>query len=114
MLIDWDTKAALPQVAVIGRTMYWNNQAKEVPWRLHGYMNMLFRPLDEKSVVELKLKAVMNRYGQPTAMKIVDADGRVALDTSVLPEGQRKEAEVKLDPANDYPLFQCEDGVCGV
>jgi hypothetical protein len=99
VLIDADTKAPFPQVAVIPRTMYWNAQTREVGWSLHGFMNMLFRPLDDQAAVTLTVKGVMNRYGMATAVKIADAAGRTVADTSVLPTGQRKEVEVKLDPA---------------
>ena len=99
VLIDADTRAPFAQVAVIPRTMYWNAQTKDVGWSLHGFTNMLFRPLDEKTAITLTIKGAMNRYGMCSAVRISDAAGKAIAETSVLPTGQRKEAEVKLDAA---------------
>jgi len=113
VLINPDTKAAFPQVAVIPRTAYWANKIEEWPWYIHGYMNILFRPLDEKSVVTLRMKGVFGRYGLPTVMRVWDADGKLLIESSVLPDRPAQERRSEAGPGGESAALAHRDGSAG-
>ena len=52
-------------------------------------MDVWFRPLDDKAVIQLNVESVKLRYAMPTKIGLWDAQGKVILDSSVFMAGQR-------------------------
>ena len=108
VLFDAETGRALPQVAVIPRTLYWNAQPKESTWRIKGAARAFMRALDLQAVIRLNVRSVHKRYWMPTTVRITDAKGNVVIDTSVFMAGERKQVDVALNPAANPPPWRVE------
>ncbi len=98
-LLSAASSQPLPQVGVIARTMFWNNQLKPASFRVVGATDLLLRPLDPTAKIQLVLEAIDNRFGMPTLLRLADAQGQEIIRTSVFFVGQRQQVTVELDPA---------------
>jgi hypothetical protein len=103
VFLDAETGKPLPQVAVLGRSIFQNGRALDAPASSRGVVDLYVRPLDATAVVQMTFTSVHARYWMPTKVHITDARGLAVLDSSVFMAGERKEVSVTLDPSR-HPL----------
>jgi hypothetical protein len=102
-IVDARTRAPLPQVAVIARNTFANNEVKPAPFMVIGSCDLHMRPLRGDVPVTMTLDAIAGRYAMPTTLVVRDARGQTVVHTSVFIGGQRTRASFTLDPAK-HPL----------
>lgn len=100
-IVEAGSEKPLPQVLVIARTIFQNNQVIPRPFHSRGALRGYVRPIRDDTVVNLVIESTPDRYWMPTTVSIVDGKGATVADTSVFLAGERKRVEVTLDPTRN-------------
>lgn len=100
---ETDLTDGLPEVAVMTRNQFANGGMTPSTYATSARQHFYIRPLDDELPVELLVESETQRPW-PGYVRLEDANGRLIQETSLMPNSQRSNVRLQLDPKRSpYP-----------